>query len=144
MLNMKQKRCLVYALMTAMLLSVAAFSMVQARTEDVSSPPAADENTHPSSDTPVLIMTLDGNVTVPESPGDEPNLYQAQDDPAATEDNSTRVVAQDDTENNHENSLISPQTSPDPTVPMVGIAGLLAAVASIGAFLLVRKRKATD
>jgi hypothetical protein len=145
MFNMKQKKIFVYAALLAILVSVTATSFAQAR--DVSPPPAADDSSTPKEDvpvdTPVLIMTLDGNATVPESQDDQPNLYQTQDAPATVDDNSTRVIAQDDASGSQENVLIAPQASPDLTVPMVSLAGLAAVIAVVGAFLFVRTRKTT-
>ena len=143
MFSNKQKRCLVCTLTVAFLFSIAAVSLVQARAED-ESPPAVDDNEQPTADTPSLIMTLDGNVTAPEGQSEQPNLYQSQDSPTAVDDNSTGVVAQDDTEGNQENSLISTQTSPDYTFLIVSIAGLIALTAAIGAFLFVRRRNKTN
>jgi cobalamin biosynthesis Mg chelatase CobN len=141
MLNMKLKRPFVCITIVALLLSVATASVAYAREEDTSVPPA-DENNQASEDIPNLIMTLDGNVTAPDDQSEEPNLYQAQDTPTEVDDNSTRVIAQDDTADGAEqNSLIATNTSPDYTVPIVGLAGLLAAVAAIGALLIIRKRK---
>ncbi len=144
MLKKKQKKCLFYGMLVALLVSVAATSSAYARDENVAPPPAADANGQPTADEPLLIMTLDGNVTVPESQSDQPNLYQAQDAPAGVDDNSTRVIAQDDAGNSQENVLIAPQPSPDYSVLMVGITGLFAVAIAVGAFLIVRKRKAID
>jgi hypothetical protein len=143
MLSNKQKRCLACTLMVAFLFSIAAVSLVQARAED-ESPPAVDENEQPTADTPALIMTLDGNATAPEDQSEQPNLYQSQDSPTAVDDNSTGLIAQDDTQGNQEKSLISTKTSPDYTFLIVGIAGLVAVAATIGAFLLVRRRNRTN
>ena len=140
MLYIKQKRCFVCALTFALLFSIAAVSLVQARTEDGSPPPAADENGQTTADTPVLIMTQDGNTTAPEDQTEQPNLYQAEDAPTAVDDNSTRVTDQNDTGGSQEN-LIATQTSPDYTALIIGIAGLIVAVAALGAFLLVYRRK---
>ena len=138
-----QKRCLVCILTVALLLSIQAVSLVQARAED-ESPPAVDENAQPTTDTPTLTMTQDGNATAPEDQSEQPNLSQSQDSPAAVDDNSTGVIAQDDTEGSQENSLIATQTSPDYTVLISGIAGLTAVTVAIGAFLFVRKRNTTN
>jgi hypothetical protein len=140
MMSNKQKRCFICTLTVALLFSIATVSLVQARTEDESPPPAVDENGQPTADTPVLIMTQDGNTTAPEDQTEQPNLYQAQDAPTAVDDNSTRVTDQDDTGDSQENSLIATQTSPDYTALIIGIAGLIVAVAAIGAFVLVHKR----
>jgi hypothetical protein len=140
LLNIKQKKCFICALTVALLSSIAAVSLVQARTEDAPSPPAVEENGQPTADTPVLIMTQDGNATAPEDQTEQPNLYQAQDPPTAVDDNSTGVIAQDDTGGNQEDSLIATQTSSDYTVLIVGSAGLIAVLAAIGAFLLARRR----
>ena len=142
-LNNKQKRCLACTLTVALLLSIAAVQLVQARTK-AELPPAADENEQSTADIPNLIMTLDGNTTAPEDQAEEPNLYQSQDSPTAVDDNSTGLIAQDDTQDNQENSLISTQTSPDYTFLIVGIAGLIALTAAIGAFLFVRRRNRTN
>lgn len=141
MLYIKQKRCFVCALTVALLFSIATVSLVQARTEDEPSPLAADENGQPTADTPVLIMTQDGNTTAPEDQTEQPNLYQAEEAPTAVDDNSTRVTDQDDAEGSQESNLIATQTSSDYTVGIIGIAGLIVAVAALGAFLLVYRRK---
>jgi hypothetical protein len=140
MLSIKQRSCFVCVMSLALLFSVAAVSVVQARTEDVPSPPALDENEQPTADTPVLVMTQDGNATATEDQTEQPNLYQAQDPPAAVDDNSTGVIAQDDTELSQEDSLIAAQTSPDYTVVIIGSAGLIAVLVALAAFLLVRRR----
>ena len=140
MLSNKQKRCFIYTLTVALLFSIAAVSLVQARTEDESPPLAIDENGQPTADTPVLIMTQDSNATAPEDQAEQPNLYQAQDDPTAIDDNSTRVTDQDDTGGSQESNLIATQTSPDYTALIIGITGLIAAVATVGAFQLVRRK----
>jgi hypothetical protein len=140
MLYIKQKRCFVCALTVALLFSIAAVSLVQARTEDESFPPAADENGQSTADTPVLIMTQDGNTTAPEDQTEQPNLYQTEDAPTAIDDNSTRATDQNDTGGNQEN-LVATQTSSDYTVMIIGIAGLIVAVAALGAFLLAYRRK---
>jgi hypothetical protein len=85
-------------------------------------------------------MTQDGNTTAPEDQTEQPNLYQAQDDPTAVDDNSTRVTDQDDTGGSQESNLIATQTSPDYTALIIGITGLIAAVATVGAVQLVRRR----
>ena len=144
MLSVKQKRCFVCALTFALLSSVAAVSLVQARIEDAPLPPAVDESGQPTADTPVLIMTQDGNATATEDPTEQPNLYQAKDPPTAVDDNSTGVIAQDDTERNQEDSLIAVQTSPDYTVVIIGSAGLIAVIVAIAAFLLVRRRNSVN
>ncbi len=146
MLNLKQKKCLVCALTMLFLLSMAAASCAHAREEDLTPPPAVDDNGQPSEDTPVLIMTLDGNVTSPEdagNPPDEPNLYQTQDIPATVNDNSTREVTtqEDPTGGAEDNKLIATLDTASSTPLIVGCTGLLAAVAAIGAFIVVRKRK---
>jgi type II secretory pathway pseudopilin PulG len=143
MFSNKQKRCLACTLTVAFLLSIAAVQLVQARTED-ELPPAVVENEQPTADTPTLIMTLDGNATAPEDQSEQPNLYQSQDSPTAVDDNSTGLIDQDDTQGNQENSLISTQTSPDYTILIVGIAGLIAVTAAIGAFLFVRRQNKTN
>ena len=143
MFSNKQKRCLVCTLTVAFLFSIAAVSLVQARAED-ESPSAVDENEQPTTNIPSLIMTLDGNATAPEDQSEQPNLYQSQDSPTAVNDNSTGLIAQDDTQGNQENSFISTQTSPDYTVLAVGIAGLIAVTAVIGAVLFVRRRNRTN
>ncbi|HEX9261726.1 MAG TPA: hypothetical protein VF893_04285 [Candidatus Bathyarchaeia archaeon] len=143
-MSTKQKRCFVCTLTVALLFSIATMSLVQARTEDVSPPPAVDESGQPTADIPVLIMTQDGNATAPEEQAEQPNLYQAQDPPTAVDDNSTGVMPQDDTESSQENSLIATQSTPDSTVPIVGIAGVIAVVAAVSAFLFVRKRNTTN
>jgi len=140
LLRINQKRCFVCTLTFALLFSITAVSLVQARTEDESPPLVVDENGQPTEDTPVLIMTQDGNTTAPEDQTEQPNLYQAQDDPTAIDDNSTRVADEDDTGSGQENSLIATQTSPDYTTLIIGIAGLIVAVAAIGAFVLVHRR----
>ncbi len=137
------KKHLVCILITSLAASAAIASCAQAQIVDPQSPPALNENGQFSPDTPTLIMTLDGNVTAPDDQGDQPNLYQAQDAPAAVDDNSTRVIAQDDTAGSAENNkLIATQTSSDLTILVVGIAGLIAAAAVVIAFLFIRKRKA--
>jgi hypothetical protein len=144
MLKISQKKHAICTLMTVLLLSVAAASLVQARAEDVASPPAVAEESQPLGDTPNLVMTMEGNVTVTDNQNDEPNLYQTQDNPPAIDKNSTLIIAQDDTEGSsqEENSLTATQTSPDFTVPIVGIAVLLGVAAVIVALLFVRKRTA--
>ncbi len=57
-------------------------------------------------------MTQDGNVTAPDDQNEEPNLYQSQDQENEVQDNSTRVIAEDDTQTNQEGNH-STQTSPD-------------------------------
>ncbi len=144
MLKMSQRKHAICTLMAVLLLSVALASFVNARAEDVSSPSAVNEDGQIAADTPNLVMTLDGNFTAPDSQSDQPNLYQTQDDSSAVDGNSTRVIAQDDSESSpqEENSLIAAQTSPDFTVPIVGIATLSAVAAVIVALLFVRKRTA--
>jgi hypothetical protein len=102
-----------------------------------------DENEQPTAATPSLIMTLDGNATAPEDETEQPNLYQSEDSATTTDDNSTGVIAPD-AEGSQENSLISTQTSSDYTVLIVGIAGLIAVTAAVGALVLVRKRNKTN
>ena len=141
---MTQKKHAICTLMAVLLLSIALASFANARAEDVPSPLEADEDGLASADTPNLVMTLDDNVTASDGESDEPNLYQAQDEPSIVDDNSTLVIAQDDSEGGpqEENSLVAAQTSPDFTVPIVGIAVLCAVAAVIVAFLFVRKRTA--
>jgi CHASE1-domain containing sensor protein len=143
MLKLKQKRHFSYVLIAALLISVGAASLASARNEDLtpSAPPVGIDQA--SADTPNLIMTLDSNVTEPDSQSDEPNLYQTQDNPTTIEDNSTRVIAQDDSADDAENILIAPQTqnTPDYTVPILGGVGVIAVAAAIAAAILVRRRK---
>jgi hypothetical protein len=144
MLNLKQKRWLICTLIAALLLSVGAASTANAR--DTTSLPTPVESDQATSDTPVLIMTLDGNATAPDNDSDQPNLYQTQDtDTSATvEDNSTRVIAQDDSAGGADQILIAPkpETSPDFTVLVLGVVGVLIAAAAISATILMRRHKA--
>jgi hypothetical protein len=144
MLNLKQKRLFICALTAALLLSVAATSTANARDPDPAAPPAPVDGSQAAADAPMLIMTQDGTVTVPDSPVDQPNLYQTQDAPASVDDNSTRVIAQDDTAGNAENNLIAPQAqnAPDFTVPILGAVGILAVAAAVVAAVLIRRRSA--
>jgi hypothetical protein len=142
MLNLKQKRNFVCTLIAALLLSVAAASVANARDVDVPIPPTVDESGQASADTPNLIMTLDGNATAPDSQSEEPNLYQAQDNSNPVDDNSTRVIDQEDAmSGSEENNLIATQTSPDFSVLVAGCLSLLVAVAAVGTVTLVRKRR---
>lgn len=141
MLSIKLKKSFVSILTVALLFSVASAASVQAQTEDTTLVQEVDDNEQPKDDTPMLIMTQDGNVTAPDDQNEEPNLYQSQDQENEAQDNSTRVIAEDDTQTNQEGNLISTQTSPDYALLLLGSVGLIAALAGIVAFLLVQKRK---
>ncbi len=141
MLSIKLKKSFVSILTVALLFSVASAASVQAQTEDRTLVQEVDDNEQPKDDTPMLIMTQDGNVTAPDDQNEEPNLYQSQDQENEAQDNSTRVIAEDDTQTNQEGNLISTQTSPDYVLLLLGSVGLIAALAGIVAFLLVQKRK---
>ncbi|MDT8781506.1 MAG: hypothetical protein IAX22_02510 [Candidatus Bathyarchaeota archaeon] len=141
MLSIKLKKSFVSILTVALLFSVASAASVQAQTEDTTLMQEVDDNEQPKDDTPMLIMTQDGNVTAPDDQNEEPNLYQSQDQENEAQDNSTRVIAEDDTQTNQEGNLISTQTSPDYALLLLGSVGLIAALAGIVAFLLVQKRK---
>ncbi len=141
MLSIKLKKSFVSILTVALLFSVASAASVQAQTEDRTLVQEVDDNEQPKDDTPMLIMTQDGNVTAPDDQTEEPNLYQSQDQENEAQDNSTRVIAEDDTQTNQEGNLISTQTSPDYVILLLGSVGLIAALAGIVAFLLVQKRK---
>lgn len=141
MLSIKLKKCFVSILTVALLFSVASAASVQAQTEDTTLMQEVDDDDQPKDDTPMLIMTQDGNVTAPDDQNEEPNLYQSQDQENEAQDNSTRVIAEDDTQTNQEGNLISTQTSPDYALLLLGSVGLIAALAGIVAFLLVQKRK---
>ena len=141
MLSIKLKKSFVSILTVALLFSVASAASVQAQTEDRTLVQEVDDNEQPKDDTPMLIMTQDGNVTAPDDQTEEPNLYQSQDQENEAQDNSTRVIAEDDTQTNQEGNLISTQTSPDYALLLLGSVGLIAALAGIVAFLLVQKRK---
>lgn len=141
MLSIKLKKSFVSILTVALLFSVASAASVQAQTEDTTLVQEVDDNEQPKDDTPMLIMTQDGNVTAPDDQNEEPNLYQSQDQENEVQDNSTRVIAEDDTQTNQEGNLISTQTSPDYVLLLLGSVGLIAALAGIVAFLLVQKRK---
>ena len=122
MLNLIQKRRFVCTLIAVFFVSIVAVSMANARDVDVTSPPAPVEVGQAPADTPNLIMTLDGNVTVPESQSEEPNLYQAQDSPPVIDDNSTSVIAPNNNAGGtEENNLIATQTAPDLTVFIVSL-----------------------
>jgi len=140
-LSIKLKKSFVSILTVALLFSVASAASVQAQTEDRTLVQEVDDNEQPKDDTPMLIMTQDGNVTAPDDQTEEPNLYQSQDQENEAQDNSTRVIAEDDTQTNQEGNLISTQTSPDYALLLLGSVGLIAALAGIVAFLLVQKRK---
>jgi len=143
MLNLKQKRFFICTLMAAYLLSVAAVSAANARTVDVTSPPALDESGQTLADTPNLIMTWNGTATEPDNQGNQPNLYQAQDNPPVVDDNSTRVIAQNDNPSSDgQNNLIASQTSPDFTVLIAGCLSLVIAAVAVGVMLFVRRRRA--
>lgn len=141
MLSIKLKKSFVSILTVALLFSVASAASVQAQTEDTTLMQEVDDDDQPKDDTPMLIMTQDGNVTAPDDQNEEPNLYQSQDQENEAQDNSTRVIAEDDTQTNQEGNLISTQTSPDYALLLLGSVGLIAALAGIVAFLLVQKRK---
>ncbi|MDI9578024.1 MAG: hypothetical protein QM398_07825 [Thermoproteota archaeon] len=141
MLSIKLKKSFVSILTVALLFSVASAASVQAQTEDTTLMQEVDDNEQPKDDTPMLIMTQDGNVTAPDDQNEEPNLYQSQDQENEAQDNSTRVIAEDDTQTSQEGNLISTQTSPDYALLLLGSVGLIAALAGIVAFLLVQKRK---
>jgi len=140
-LSIKLKKSFVSILTVALLFSVASAASVQAQTEDTTLMQEVDDDDQPKDDTPMLIMTQDGNVTAPDDQNEEPNLYQSQDQENEAQDNSTRVIAEDDTQTNQEGNLISTQTSPDYALLLLGSVGLIAALAGIVAFLLVQKRK---
>jgi len=140
-LSIKLKKSFVSILTVALLFSVASAASVQAQTEDTTLMQEVDDNEQPKDDTPMLIMTQDGNVTAPDDQNEEPNLYQSQDQENEAQDNSTRVIAEDDTQTSQEGNLISTQTSPDYALLLLGSVGLIAALAGIVAFLLVQKRK---
>lgn len=141
LLSNKIKKSFVSVLMVALLFSIVSLSSVQAQTEDNGYLPPADDNEKSTDNEPMLIMTQDGNVTEPEDETEEPNLYQTQDQETEADDNSTRIIAEDDAEGSQEGNLIATQTSPDYTMLLLGSAGLIAALAGIVAFLLVRKKK---
>lgn len=141
MLSIKLKKSFVSILTVALLFSVASAASVQAQTEDTTLMQEVDDDDQPKDDTPMLIMTQDGNVTAPDDQNEEPNLYQSQDQEKEAQDNSTRVIAEDDTQTSQEGNLISTQTSPDYALLLLGSVGLIAALAGIVAFLLVQKRK---
>lgn len=141
MLSIKLKKSFVSILTVALLFSVASAASVQAQTEDTTLMQEVDDDDQPKDDTPMLIMTQDGNVTAPDDQNEEPNLYQSQDQENEAQDNSTRVIAEDDTQTSQEGNLISTQTSPDYALLLLGSVGLIAALAGIVAFLLVQKRK---
>jgi ferredoxin len=93
-------------------------------------------------DAPNLIITLDGNVTAPESQNDQPNLYQTRDNPPVGDDNSTIVIAPyDNAGGSEQNSLIATQTTSDISVIVAGCAGVIVAVAVVAVLLFVRRRK---
>ncbi len=140
MLNLKERHLV--CTLTLLILAISVASTVYARTVDAPTPPAADEKTEPSADTPVLIMTLDGNTTAPDDSTDQPNLYQAQDAPTAVDDNSTEVTTQEDPTGAADNTLYTAQAAPDYTLAIVGCGGLLAVAGMLVAVVLVRKRKA--
>ncbi len=142
MLNPIQKRRFVCTLIAVFLLSLAAASVANARDVDVTTPPAPAEAGQAPADTPNLIMTLDGNVTAPESQSDQPNLYQAQDSPLVADENSTLVIApHEDTGSADQNNLIATKTSPDISVLVAGCVSLAVAAAAVSVLLLVRRRK---
>lgn len=141
MLSIKLKKSFVSILTVALLFSVASAASVQAQTEDTTLMQEVDDDDQPKDDTPMFIMTQDGNVTAPDDQNEEPNLYQSQDQENEAQDNSTRVIAEDDTQTSQEGNLISTQTSPDYALLLLGSVGLIAALAGIVAFLLVQKRK---
>ena len=142
MLNLVQKRRFVCTLMAVLLLSIATASVANARDVDVTSPSTPVEAGQVIADTPNLIMTLEGNVTAPESQSDQPNLYQAQDSPPAVDDNSTLVIAPHNEGGDAEhNNLIATQTTPDVSVLVAGCVSLLVAAAAVGVLLFSRRRK---
>ena len=142
MLNLVQKRRFVCTLMAVLLLSIATASVANARDVDVTSPPTPVEAGQATADTPNLIMTLDGNVTAPESQSDQPNLYQTQGSPPTVDDNSTLVIAPHNEGGDAEqNNLIATQTTPDVSVLVAGCVSLLVAAAAVGVLLFSRRRK---
>lgn len=144
MLSIKLKKSFVSILTVALLFSVASAASVQAQTEDTTLMQEVDDNEQPKDDTPMLIMTQDGNVTAPDDQNEEPNLYQSQDQENEAQDNSTRVIAEDDTQTSQEGNLISTQTSPDYALLLLGSVGLIAALAGIVAFLLGTEKKKSE
>ncbi len=142
MLNLIQKRRIVCALIAVFFVSIAAASVANAREVDVTTPPAPADGGQAAEDIPNLIMTLDGNATAQEGQGDQPNLYQAQDDSGVVDDNSTLVIApHDDTQGAEQNNLIATQTTPDITMLVAGCVSLLIVAAAVGVLLFVRRRK---
>jgi hypothetical protein len=144
------KRIFVCTLLMALMLSAAAVSIVNAEEDrQIVPPPYATpiENATTTSDENQPVFALDDNATtISPADGDNPNLYETQDDENATAPiqppraEDQLVTTQDNAI--EENNLLGAQTESSYAMAIMGAMALAIVAACVVAVIVVKRRKA--
>jgi hypothetical protein len=132
--NLNLRKSLMFTLLIVLAFSAMTNSMAYARDTPTQAPPdntpfAPDEN-------PTLIAAQDNGTM---AFNDTSILDRTQDSNATTSDDNAVLYSAQDTQTEDNPPLIAPQTQPDNTSTILGVAALVAAIA-IAAILVVLRR----